>query len=164
MIESPGKMKCVQDYHDAHGWESSSDEENEATSNKKHSNGNDSDSPNPRSTDKDANQVGKEANLRSTDKDADQVGKEAQDCDEEEDEEDYINSLTVDNAVDELAYADRHTFKKMKEDVSRFILDNAEEIMSTPAWGDISHKLKDELFLKACVGNRKRSFPSAFRG
>ena len=147
MTSSPGKMKCVQDYHDAHGWESSSDEESEAASNNKHSYGNDSDSPNPRSTDKDANQVGKEANLRSTDKDADQVGKEAQDCDEEEDEEDYINSLTVDNAVDELAYADRHTFKKMKEDVSRFILDNLEEIMSTPAWGDISHKLKDELFL-----------------
>ena len=143
MIESPGKMKCVQDYHDAHGWESSSDEEShgwesffseyeiEAASNNKHSYGNDSDSPNP----------------RSTDKDADQVGKEAQDCDGEEDEEDHINSLTVDNAVDELAYADRHTFKKMKDDVSRFILDNLEEIMSTPAWGDISHKLKDELFL-----------------
>jgi hypothetical protein len=95
---------------------------------------------------------------------ANQVGEEAQDGDGEVDEEDYINSLTVDNAVLSLAFADAHSLEKMKDDVSRFILDNAEEITSTPSWGHMTHKLKDELFLKACVGNRKRSFASAFRG
>ena len=95
---------------------------------------------------------------------ANQVGEEAQDSDGEVDEEDYINSLTVDNAVLSLAFADVHSLEKMKDDVSRFILDNAEELTSTPSWGHMTDKLITDLILKACVGNRKRSFPSAFRG
>ena len=80
-------------------------------------------------------------------------------------EEKYMGSykLTVDNAVEELAYADGHSFKKMKDKASRFIIENIEEIISTPSWGDISNELKDEIVLKLAVGNRKRSFSSAFR-
>ena len=81
-------------------------------------------------------------------------------------EEKYMRSykLTVENAVEELAYADGHSFKKMKDRASRFIIENSQEITSNPSWGDLSGELQTELFLKASVAavNRKRNFSSAF--